>query len=87
MGIEDLKSPARLLNRDQVNKGGLDLSKKVLWVTVHWWTYITVRQVFSKSFLSFQAPSENILHTNDTSLERPIKELLEFCKRMSMAPS
>ena len=34
MGIEDLKSPARLLNRDQVNKRGLDLSKKVLWVRV-----------------------------------------------------
>ena len=34
MGIEDLKSPARLLNRDQVNKGGLDLSKEVLWVSV-----------------------------------------------------
>ena len=26
MGIEYLKSPARLLDRDQVNKGGLDLS-------------------------------------------------------------
>ena len=34
MEIEDLKSPARLLDRDQVNKGGLDLSKKVLWVSV-----------------------------------------------------
>ena len=34
MGIEYLKSPARLLNRDQVNKGGLDLSKEVLWVSV-----------------------------------------------------
>ena len=34
MGIEDLKSPARLLDRDQVNKGGLDLSNKVLWVSV-----------------------------------------------------
>ena len=34
MGIEDLKTPARLLNRDQVKKRGLDLSKKVLWVSV-----------------------------------------------------
>ena len=34
MGIEYLKSPARLLYRDQVNKEGLDLSKKVLWVSV-----------------------------------------------------
>ena len=34
MGIEDLKSPARLLDRDQVNKRGLDLSKKVLWVSI-----------------------------------------------------
>ena len=28
-----LKSTARLLNRDCVNKGGLDLSKEVLWVS------------------------------------------------------
>ena len=34
MGIEYLKSPARLLDRDYVNKRGLDLSKKVLWVSV-----------------------------------------------------
>ena len=34
MGIEYLKSPARLLNRDCGNKGGLDLSKKVLWASV-----------------------------------------------------
>ena len=34
MGIEGLKSPARLLDRDYVNKGGLDLFKKVLWVSV-----------------------------------------------------
>ena len=34
MGIEDLKSPTRLLNRDYVNKGGLDLSKEVLQVSV-----------------------------------------------------
>ena len=34
MEIEYLKSPVRLLNRDQVNKGGLDLSKEVLWVAV-----------------------------------------------------
>ena len=34
MGIEYLKSPTRLLNRDLVNEGGLDLSKVVLWVSV-----------------------------------------------------
>ena len=34
MGIEDLKSPARLLDKDCINKRGLDLSKKVLWTSV-----------------------------------------------------
>ena len=34
MEIKYSKSPARLLNRDQVNKGGLDLSKEVLQVFV-----------------------------------------------------
>ena len=34
MGIEYLKSPARLLNRDYVNKGDLVLFKKVLLVSV-----------------------------------------------------
>ena len=34
MGIKHLKSPTRLLNRDNVNKGGLDLFKEVLWVSV-----------------------------------------------------
>ena len=34
MGKEDLKSPARLFDSDQVNKEGLDFSKKVLWVSV-----------------------------------------------------
>ena len=34
MEIEYIKSAARLLNRDWVNKGGLDLSKEVLWVSV-----------------------------------------------------
>ena len=29
-----IKSAARVLNRDCVNKGGLDLSKNVLWVSV-----------------------------------------------------
>ena len=29
-----VKSAARLLNRDYVNKGGLNLSKEVLWVSV-----------------------------------------------------
>ena len=32
--IKYLKSAARLLNRDYVNKGGLDLSKEILWVSV-----------------------------------------------------
>ena len=32
--IECLKSAARLLNRDYVNRKGLDLSKEVLWVFV-----------------------------------------------------
>ena len=34
MEIELIKSAARFLNRDFVNKGGLDLSKNVLWVSV-----------------------------------------------------
>ena len=33
-GIKYNKSAFRLLNRDWVNKGGLDLSKEVLWVSV-----------------------------------------------------
>ena len=37
MEKEYLKSLARLLDRDQVNKGGLDLSKKVLWASVGLW--------------------------------------------------
>ena len=34
MEIEYIKSFARLLDRVWVNKGGLDLSKEVLWVSV-----------------------------------------------------
>ena len=34
MEIKYFKSPARLLNRGYFNKGGLDLSKEVLWVFV-----------------------------------------------------
>ena len=34
MEIKYFKSPATLLNRDQVNKRGLDLSKEVQWVFV-----------------------------------------------------
>ena len=34
MGMKCLKSAARLLNRNCVNKRGLDLSKLVLWVPV-----------------------------------------------------
>ena len=34
MEIEYIKNAARLLNRDWVNRGGLDLSKEVLWVSV-----------------------------------------------------
>ena len=34
MEIEYIKSGARVLNRDCVNKRGLDLSKNVLWVSV-----------------------------------------------------
>ena len=34
MEIKCIKSAARLLNRNCVNKGGLDLSKEVLWVSV-----------------------------------------------------
>ena len=34
MEIKCIKSAARLLKKDCVNKGGLDLSKKVLWVSV-----------------------------------------------------
>ena len=34
MEIKYIKSAARVLNRYCVNKGGLDLSKNVLWVSV-----------------------------------------------------
>ena len=34
MEIRYIKSAARVLNRDCVNKGGLDLSKNVLWLSV-----------------------------------------------------
>ena len=34
MGIEYVKSAPRLMNRDYVNKRGLDLSKEVLWGSV-----------------------------------------------------
>ena len=34
MEIEYVKSAAKLLNRDWINYGGLDLSKEVLWVSV-----------------------------------------------------
>ena len=34
MGIKYIKSASRLLDRAWVNKGGLDLSKEVLWVSV-----------------------------------------------------
>ena len=34
MELKYIKSTARLLNRVWVNKGGLDLSKEVLWVSV-----------------------------------------------------
>ena len=34
MGIKYIKSTARILNRNCVNKRGLDLSKNVLWVSV-----------------------------------------------------
>ena len=37
MEINYIKSAARVLNRDCVNKRGLDLSKKVLWVSVGQW--------------------------------------------------
>ena len=34
MGIKYIKSAVRVLNRNCVNKGGLDLSKDILWVSV-----------------------------------------------------
>ena len=34
MEIKHIKSAARILNRNYVNKRGLDLSKNVLWVSV-----------------------------------------------------
>ena len=34
MEIKCIKSAARLLNKDCVNKRGLDLSKEVLWVSL-----------------------------------------------------
>ena len=34
MEIKYIKSAARVLNKKFVNKGGLDLSKNVLWVSV-----------------------------------------------------
>ena len=36
IGIKYNKSASRLLNRNWINKGGLDLSKEVLWVSVGW---------------------------------------------------
>ena len=35
MEIKCIKSAARLLDRDSVNRRGLDLSKEVLWVSVY----------------------------------------------------
>ena len=37
MEIKYIESAARLLDIDWVNKGGLDLSKEVLWVSVGQW--------------------------------------------------
>ena len=34
MEMKYIKSAARVLNRNCVNKGGLDLSKSVLWVSI-----------------------------------------------------
>ena len=34
MEIKCIKSVSRLLDRDWINKGGLDLSEEVLWVSV-----------------------------------------------------
>ena len=34
MEIKYIKSVARVLNRHCVNKGGVDLSKNVLWISV-----------------------------------------------------
>ena len=34
MEIEYIKSAARVLDKNCVNKGGLDLSKEILWVSV-----------------------------------------------------
>ena len=34
MEMKYIKKAARLLNRDYVNRRGLDLSKEVLWVSV-----------------------------------------------------
>ena len=34
MGIKHLESATRLLDRDYVNRWALDLSKKILWVSV-----------------------------------------------------
>ena len=34
MEIKYIKSAARVLNKDCINKGGLDISKNVLWVSV-----------------------------------------------------
>ena len=34
MEVKYFKSYARLVDRDEVNKGGLDLSREVLWVSV-----------------------------------------------------
>ena len=34
MEIKYIKSAVRLLDRNWINKGGLDLSKEVLWVSV-----------------------------------------------------
>ena len=56
-------------------------------ILLHWWTCIFVQQVFSKMFLLIDAPSENDIDTNDTSLESPINGLLKARSKLGMAPS
>ena len=82
MGIEDLKSPARLLNRDYINKGGLDLSNKVLWVSVAHWEFVArfiskfQKHCFCKD-LTFSGTSDLKRHQEDHKI---LKKANKGCK-------
>ena len=62
MEIKCIKSAARLLDKDCVNKGGLDLSKEVLWVSVgQRATELWAVKVAGQKKYSAERPSSNPL--------------------------